>query len=456
MLQIVDQLAPWLGPGQPPFAVATVVAASGSVPRPVGTAMAVRADGAVLGSLSGGCVEGAVHDAALDAIATGESHRETFGYSDDDAFAVGLSCGGTLDVHVQPVFPGDDAARALAALTAPPDGGARAGSGVPPGPGAGSGDAEAAGRGTSALVRRIDGARRTAVLVDDPGAADERSVARALHDLVGPAALDAAAAQVVAVLRAGGTATVHAAHGAPRVSAPGAAPGPALDPAVEPEGGAATLDGGAACDEAEPVTLLVETRLPAPRFLVFGANDFAGALVRHVRLLGYRVTLVDAREVFADARRFPEAEVVVEWPDRYLAAEAGAGRIDARTAVAVLTHDAKFDVPLLRLALDLPLAYVGAMGSRRSHAQRVVALRAEGVTDAALARLRSPIGLDLGAVTPEEVAVSITAELVATRHGRAAVVPLSGTDGPIHADPPAASSDPHRAVASAPMPEEAS
>lgn len=407
MLHIVDQLAPWLGPGQPPFAVATVVAASGSVPRPVGTAMAVRADGAVLGSLSGGCVEGAVHAAALDAIASGVSHRETFGYSDDDAFAVGLSCGGTLDVHVQPVFPGDDAARVLAALAAPSD-----------------------GRGPVAIVRRIDGARRTAVLVDDPAGAGERDVARALRDLVGPASLDAAAAQVVAVLRAGGTATVHAAHGAPQ--------------------------DGAACAEAEPVTLLVETRLPAPRFLVCGANDFAGALVRHVRLLGYRVTLVDAREVFAEPRRFPEAEVVVEWPDRYLAAEAGAGRVDARTAVAVLTHDAKFDVPLLRLALDLPLAYVGAMGSRRSHAQRVAALRAEGVSEAALARLRSPIGLDLGAVTPDEVAVSITAELVATRHGRAAVVPLSGTDGPIHAGPPPGSPAHLPAADAAATPEEAS
>ncbi|GED11856.1 XdhC family protein [Cellulosimicrobium cellulans] len=415
MLHIVDQLAPWLGPGQIPFAVATVVAASGSVPRPVGTAMAVRADGAVLGSLSGGCVEGAVHAAALDAIASGASHRETFGYSDDDAFAVGLSCGGTLDVHVQPVLPGDDAARALAAIVARSDG-----------------DGE-----PLALVRRIDGARRTAVLVEDPAVADERAVARALRDLVDPESLDAATAQVMAVLGAGGTATVHAAHGAPRASS----------------GAGLAAD---ACDEAEPVTLLVETRLPAPRFLVCGANDFAGALVRHVRLLGYRVTLVDAREVFADARRFPEAEVVVEWPDRYLAAEAGAGRVDARTAVAVLTHDAKFDVPLLRLALDLPLAYVGAMGSRRSHAQRVAALRAVGVTEAALARLRSPIGLDLGAVTPEEVAVSITAELVATRHGRVAVVPLSGTDGPIHADPQSGSPAHRPAGESAPTPEEAS
>lgn len=432
MLHIVDRLAPWLGPGQPPFAVATVVAASGSVPRPVGTAMAVRADGAVVGSLSGGCVEGAVHAAALDAITTGSCHRETFGYSDDDAFAAGLSCGGTLDVHVQPVLPGDDAARALVAITGRSDGGAQAASDIAPGPGMGATPdgaprvVRAADGRAVALVRRIDGERRTAVLVDDPGASDERAVARALRDLVGPDVLDTAAAQVVAVLRAGGTATVHAAHGAPRPTAPeeGGVRGRGLGTA------------GEETEETEPVTLLVETRVPAPRFLVFGANDFAGALVRHALLLGYRVTLVDARAVFADARRFPEADVVVEWPDRYLAAEAAAGRVDARTAVAVLTHDAKFDVPLLRLALDLPLAYVGAMGSRRSHAQRVAALRAEGVTDTALARLRSPIGLDLGAVTPEEVAVSITAELVATRHGRAVVVPLSGTDGPIHRDPP--------------------
>lgn len=423
MLHIVDRLAPWLGPGQPPFAVATVVAASGSVPRPVGTAMAVRADGAVLGSLSGGCVEGAVHAAALDAIASGTSHRETFGYSDDDAFAVGLSCGGTLDVHVQPVLPDDDATRALHALAARAEP-------APP----------------VALVRRIDGGARTAVVVDDPGAADEAAVVRVLRGLVGPDSLAAAAAQVVAVLRAGGTATVHAAHGGP-----GARPSSSEAPAGAPVRAGAAVPGDP-CDDVEPVTLLVETRLPAPRFLVCGANDFAGALVRHVRLLGYRVTLVDAREVFADPRRFPEAEVVVEWPDRYLAGEAAAGRLDARTAVAVLTHDAKFDVPLLRLALDLPLAYVGAMGSRRSHAQRVAALRTEGVGEAALARLRSPIGLDLGAVTPEEVAVSITAELVATRHGRSAVVPLSSSSGPLHAEPAAR---PDGAPTHRPHPEEA-
>jgi len=392
MLTLVEQLASWLAPGEPQFAVATVVGASGSVPRPVGTAMAVRADGAVIGSLSGGCVESAVHAAALDAIAVGECHRETFGYSDDDAFAVGLTCGGSLEVHVQPVRPGDDgdpAAVALARLAL--------GAGAP-----------------AALVRRLDVARPTAVVLHElsepDGGTGPRGSDNPLRGLVDDGALAAVSAQVAAVLRAGGAATVHAAPGVTDGTCPG-----------EPE---------------EPVTLLVETRLPPPRFVVVGANDFAGALVRAAHLLGYRVTLVDAREVFAAPRRFPQAdEVVVDWPDRYLAAEAAAGRLDARTAVAVLTHDVKFDVPTLRLALGLPLAYVGAMGSRRSHAQRLQALRDEGVTPDQLSRLRSPIGLDLGAVTPEEVAVSVVAELVAVRHGRDAAVPLSRTDGPLHAAP---------------------
>ncbi|MFD6178059.1 MULTISPECIES: XdhC family protein [unclassified Isoptericola] len=389
MLTLADQLAAWLEPGAPPFAVATVVGASGSVPRPVGTAMAVRADGAVIGSLSGGCVEAAVHAAALDAITVGACHRETFGYSDDDAFAVGLTCGGSLEVHVQPVRPGDPddpAAAALARLVAD-DGGAPA-----------------------ALVRRLDVARPTAVLLGDLSA-PRGGMARSgsdnpLHGLVDDGALPAVSAQVAAVLRAGGAATVHAAPG--------------------------VRDG--ACEPEEPAALLVETRLAPPRFVVVGANDFAGALVRAVHLLGYHVTLVDAREVFAAPRRFPQAdEVVVDWPDRYLAAEAAAGRLDPRTAVAVLTHDVKFDVPTLRLTLGLPLAYVGAMGSRRAHAQRLQALHDEGVTTDQLARLRSPIGLDLGAVTPEEVAVSVVAELLAVRYGRDAAVPLSRTDGPLHA-----------------------
>jgi xanthine dehydrogenase accessory factor len=162
--------------------------------------------------------------------------------------------------------------------------------------------------------------------------------------------------------------------------------------------------------------------------LVFGAVDFAAALSQAGAFLGYRVTVCDARPVFATPARFPYAdEVVVDWPHRYLERTA----VDSRTAVCVLTHDAKFDIPLLRLALDLPVAYVGAMGSRRTHDERLRLLREAGVPEEQLARLRSPIGLDLGARTPEETAVSITAEIIACAN-QGTGLPLSQGTGPIH------------------------
>jgi len=179
-------------------------------------------------------------------------------------------------------------------------------------------------------------------------------------------------------------------------------------------------------------SVLITSFAPAARMLVFGGTDHAAALARMGAFLGYRVTVCEARAVFATARRFPGAdEVVVDWPHRYLAAEAAAGRLDARTVVCVLTHDPKFDVPVLEVALELPVAYVGAMGSRRTHDDRLKRLRETGLDPAAIARLASPIGLDLGARTPEETAVSIAAEIVAVRwHGTGAR--LTGTAGPIH------------------------
>ncbi|MYT20891.1 XdhC/CoxI family protein, partial [Streptomyces sp. SID7760] len=182
----------------------------------------------------------------------------------------------------------------------------------------------------------------------------------------------------------------------------------------------------------QPLTLLVESAADAPRLIIYGAIDFASALARIGSFLGHRVTVCDARPVFATPARFPEAdEVVVDWPHRHLAAEREAGRVDSRTAVCVLTHDAKFDVPLLALALRLPLGYVGAMGSRRTHAARERRLREEGVPAAALARLRSPIGLDLGGATPEETALSIAAEFTAARYG-GSILPLAHRPGPVH------------------------
>lgn len=422
MLDLMPSLKEW----QPAVtgrrcAVATVVGTGGSVPRPLGTSMLVSEAGEVLGSLSGGCVEGAVVEAALAAMHDGGTRREFFGYSAEDAFAVGLTCGGELEIHIEPLgmSPGGLRLESLRSL-------------------AGNGPA-----GALALIRRVDTNGGGAVVIPDPatflleqsvehsvelaallglacGAPGAKSAAGAS---AGPL-MRAAAAQLEPLLRGGRTGLVRLAP---------------------PEGclsGAAVQGNGVAGQATgpEPITLLVESRLPPARLLIFGANDFGAALLPAARLLGYHVTLCDARPAFASQSRFAGADqVVAAWPHRYLAGEAAAGRIDARTVACVLTHDPKFDIPLLRTALGLDLAYVGAMGSRRSHRQRVDSLLAAGVTAADLSRLHSPIGLDLGAVTPAEVAVSITAELVASRsRGACASVQASslkdGT-GPIHGTP---------------------
>jgi len=179
------------------------------------------------------------------------------------------------------------------------------------------------------------------------------------------------------------------------------------------------------------VAVFVESFAPPPQMLVFGAVDFTAALVRVAKVLGYRVTVCDAREVFATRVRFPQAdEVVVDWPDRLLRRVGGG--LTARDAVCVLTHDAKFDVPALVAALATDVGYVGAMGSRRTHAERIVRLEEAGVDAASLLRIRAPIGLDIGARTPEETAVSICSEIIAQRTGRHDARPLSATEGPIH------------------------
>ncbi|KRE68318.1 xanthine dehydrogenase [Arthrobacter sp. Soil736] len=399
-------------------AVATIVAASGSVPRPPGTSMLVSETGRILGSLSGGCVEGAVVESALEVMADGGSRLEHFGYSREDAFAVGLTCGGELEVHIQPLgsAPGGLRLENLQAL---------------------AGHEPAA---ALALIRRVDARGGGAVVIPDPATYRVESSAE-LAALLGLAHVGAraagrlmlaAAAQLEPLLRGGRTGLVRLAPPEGCLSATVAAATPG-----EVSGtGSGTPVPQSEGTSPEPATLLVESRLPAARMLVFGANDFGAALLPAAKLLGYRVTLCDARPAFSGQDRFAAADdVATDWPDRYLAAEASAGRVDSRTVVCVLTHDPKFDIPLLRTALGLDVAFVGAMGSRRSHRQRVDALLEAGVTPAQLARLHSPIGLDLGAVTPAEVAVSITAELIAARSGAAACPPLKDGTGPIHHRP---------------------
>jgi xanthine dehydrogenase accessory factor len=368
MLDLAEELHRWAEDGRE-FAVATVVAVGGSAPRGPGAALAVDSEGTVIGSVSGGCVEGAVYDLCREALRTGESVLERFGYSDEDAFAVGLTCGGTIEVLVTPVS-GRAGALSAAALSA------------------------AVRREPVALARVARGPaglRGRALLVRPDGTCE--------GGLGGHPDLDrVAAAEARALLESGRTGTVE-------LSADGS-----------------HCPGG--------LTLLVESNVPPPRMIVFGAIDFAAALARAGKFLGYHVTVCDARPVFATRARFPEAdEVVVDWPHRYLRRTG----TDARTVLCVLTHDAKFDVPLLTAALRMPAAFIGALGSRRTHEDRTRRLRAEGVTAAELARLRSPIGLDLGARTPEETALSIAAEIVAVRRGGTGV-PLTGSTTPIHHD----------------------
>lgn len=414
MLNLLPSVRDWQPAvsGQP-CAVATVVGASGSVPQPVGTSMIVSAAGEVLGSLSGGCVEGAVVQAALQTLHDGGTRRESFGYSAEDAFAAGLTCGGRLDVHIEQ-FEFGPAGPLWMQLRDP-------GNQIPD-------------RAALALIRRLDRNGKDAVVINDPEhfsvtASAEIAVLLALSPSQ-HSVLSAAAAQLEPLLRGGRSGLVRL---APQESC-SAAPGQNL-----PTSGQILPAAGQAVPE--PVTLLVESRLPQARMLVFGANDFSAALLPAAKLLDYHVTVCDAREVFARQERFTGADdVITDWPHRYLAGEVEAGRIDSRTAICVLTHDSKFDVPILATALQLELAYVGAMGSRQSHRGRVESLLAEGVTPESLSRLHSPIGLDLGAVTPAEVAVSIVAELVATLNRGNQAAPASLRDpaslkdgaGPIH------------------------
>ncbi|HSE55676.1 MAG TPA: XdhC/CoxI family protein [Nocardioidaceae bacterium] len=360
MREVLSDLMRWWEADRP-VGVGTVVATFRSAPRPAGASMLVGPGGEAVGSVSGGCVEGAVYELAEEVVESGVPVLQRYGVSDDEAFAVGLTCGGILDVYVEKVdrttFPelgsiADDIEnhRPVAVAT---------------------------------VVEHPDPARLGRRLVVRPGDAE---VPRA-GSLGSDRADDAVADDVLGLLASGHNATL------------------TYGPDGERRG--------------EGMRVFVWAFAPPPRMLVFGAIDFAAAVARIGSFLGYKVTVCDARPVFATASRFPSAdEVVVEWPHRYLGAEAEAGRIDQRTVLCVLTHDPKFDVPLLKVALRLPeVGYVGAMGSRRTHEDRLDRLKEAGLTDDELARLSSPIGLDLGARTPEETAVSIAAEIIALQWG---------------------------------------
>ena len=362
MSSAIDDAESWVRNGDR-VAVATVVNVRKSAPRPPGTKMAVSDVGAISGSVSGGCVEGAVVEVAEKVMRGGSPQLLHYGISNEEAWDVGLQCGGEIDVWVEryvvlPEALGDPEGAALTAGFV------------------------ALGRrgGRGALVTLVAGARPGAKLLVEPG---DRS-----RGTLGDDDLDAAAL----------------AHGEDLMWA-----------------------GRSELREEGADALFIDVTVPSPRLFIFGAVDYAAALCTTARVLGWRPFVVDPRSRFAQAARFPDAEeVVAAWP-------AGAferlGSIDRATAVVVLTHDPKLDDAALHAALDSDAAYIGAMGSRNAQEARRERLLAAGIAQEQLARISAPVGLDLGALSAEETALSIMAEIVALQRGRSGGR-LSESDAP--------------------------
>ncbi len=324
MRDVLSTLERWVADGQR-VAIATVVERQGSAPRDPGASLAVNERGEIAGSVTGGCVEPAVIREAHEVLAGGPARIVRYGIADDDAFDVGLSCGGTVAILIHALD---------VELVAP------------------LAEAIAADRPVALAISLGDAIGEQRLVRSDAGPTDA-------VDLAAQALLDVGDS---AIVRAG-------------------------------------------ADEL----VFVESYAPRPAMYVFGAVDHASALVTVGRFLGYRVSVCDARALFVTAERFPDAdELVVDWPDRFLERSP----VDRRTAICVLTHDPKFDVPALKAALASPAGYIGAMGTPRTRDEREERLRAEGVGDADLARIHAPIGLSIGARTPAEVAVSVAAQLI--------------------------------------------
>jgi xanthine dehydrogenase accessory factor len=322
---VLETLERWTGEGLK-VATATVVSTERSAPRDPGAVLAVSEKGEVAGSVTGGCVEPAVYEEAQAVLGGGPPRLVTYGIADDEAFEVGLPCGGTVHIFVDALDP--------------------------------------------ALVSPIAEAVRS-----------ETPVALAMK-VAGPKIGEK---QLVY-----GDSTVN-----------GEIPQKARELLARGETGLVPLGG----DEE----LFVSSFAPRPRMYVFGAIDFASALASMGRYLGYHVTVCDARAKFVTPERFPDVdELVVAWPDEFLAS----APVDERTAICVLTHDDKFDVPILKQALAGPAGYIGAMGSRRTTERRAERLREEGASDEQLARIHAPIGLSIASRSPEEVAVAIAAEII--------------------------------------------
>jgi xanthine dehydrogenase accessory factor len=300
-------------------ALATVVETWGSAPRPKGSQLAISGDAEMIGSVSGGCVEGAVVAEALEALEDGRPRILIYGVSDEEAFAVGLACGGTIRVLVEPVGVGEGPTKALLAE----------------------------------LVAARE-ARTPAAYAVNPETWERRIV-------TGPA-----------------------------------------DPLWPQAQAALTADQSGFADD-----WFLGVNNPPLRMAVIGAVHIAQALVPMARLAGYDVAVIDPREAFGSAARFPETRLMHDWPDAALATFG----LDTRTAVVTLTHDPKLDDPAIRAALAAPVFYLGCLGSSRTHGKRVARLQEAGFSAAQIARIHAPVGLDIGAKSPAEIALSILAQI---------------------------------------------
>ncbi|RMF38186.1 MAG: XdhC/CoxI family protein [Chloroflexi bacterium] len=349
MRQLLATIERWREEGKR-VALATLIRVYGSAPQPLGAKMAVSSAGEMIGSVSGGCVEGAILEEALAVLQTGRPRRLTFGIPDEQAWEVGLACGGTIEVFVEPLVGPEEPDEALYEAL------------------------------REALEREEPVAR--AMVIAGPGLGRRMLIwpdGRTLGALASPSL----EAQVLRHARA-------------------------LLAAQRPERATFSVDD-------ETVELFLDVHPPPPKLVIVGAVQIAIPLVTFAKALGFRTFVVDARAAFATHERFPHADaLIVKWPTEALA-EIG---LDEATYVVVLSHDEKLDNPALKMALESPARYVGALGSRKTHARRVEALRQMGVSEEAIARIHAPIGLDLGAQGPEEIAVAIIAEIVAVRRGR--------------------------------------
>ncbi len=364
MKTIINEVQKWLNNNHE-IALATVVNTQGSSPREIGAVMAVNNDGKVIGSISGGCVEAALVEESLQVIKSGKPKLVSYGISDELGLSVGLTCGGTIEILIEKLTQSNIR--------------------------------------LNQIIAALNNSEKTPVTICTVCGGENLG-----------------AKMIIA-------------HNIPNIGTLG---NKDIDRVVALDGegfleqGLTTIQHYGIKGEREQtdVSVFFQSFTTSPHLIIFGAVDFAQSLCHVGKILGYKVTICDARSRFATVERFPLAdEVIVEWPHNYLQVT----NIDDRSVIMVLTHDPKFDVPALMMAVKTNANYIGAMGSRKATKDRFQRLQEAGMTDTELVKISSPLGLDIGAKTPAETAISIMAEVIALKNGRKGGR-LSQNYNPIH------------------------